>query len=53
MDCRYWKSSAKIVFSMEILRSTWMAAGVHSMSPWALWNFTAMLPGALPIPPIW
>ena len=39
--------------SIRTLLSTCSAAGVHSMSPAALWNFTARWPGALDIPPIW
>ena len=52
-DCRYVKSSAKIVFSSPILLSMCSAAGVNSMVPEALRNRTAMLPGALLTPPIW
>ena len=29
----------------------WIEAGVNSISPAALWNFTARLPGALDTPP--
>ena len=52
-DRRKRKSSAKIVWSSRILLPTCSAAGVNSMLPSALRNFTARLPGALLIPPSW
>ena len=45
------KASAKMVSSIPSLPSTRIDAGVNSMSPAALWNFTAMLPGAFETPP--
>ena len=45
------KSSAKIVSSIRSFPSTMIEAGVNSMSPAALWNFTARWPGALETPP--
>ena len=50
-DRRNEKASPKIVSSMCSLPSTRIEAGVYSMSPAALWNFTARLPGALDTPP--
>ena len=50
-DFRNEKASPKIVSSMWSLLSTRIDAGVYSMSPAALWNFTARLPGALETPP--
>ncbi len=50
-SCRNWKWSAKIGFSSVTLASTCIAAGVHSMSPSALWNLTFSRPGVLEIPP--
>ena len=38
-------ASAKIGFSSVTLPSTCIAAGVHSMSPSALWNLTFSFPG--------
>ena len=46
-SCRNSKCSAKIGFSSVTLPSTCIAAGVHSMSPSALWNLTFRLPGRL------
>ena len=51
-DCRYSNASPKIGSETPSLPSMWMAAGVHSMSPSALWNLTARLPGALEMPSI-
>ena len=50
-DFRNVKASAKIVSLIVSLLSTRIDAGVNSMSPAALWNFTARLPGALDTPP--
>ena len=50
-DRRKVKASAKIVSSMPIFPSTRIEAGVNSISPPALRNFTARFPGALDIPP--
>ena len=50
-DFRKVKASPKIVSSIRSFPSTRIDAGVNSMSPAALWNFTAMLPGALETPP--
>jgi hypothetical protein len=50
-DCRNVKASAKIVSSIPSLPSTRIDAGVNSISPAALWNFTAMFPGAFDTPP--
>jgi hypothetical protein len=44
-------ASAKIVSSIRTFPSTWIDAGVNSMSPAALWNWTFRLPGALDTPP--
>ncbi len=52
-DCRYLKSSSKIVWSSPILLPTCSAAGVNSIVPDELRNFTARFPGALLIPPSW
>ena len=49
-DCRNAKSSPKIVSLTPSLPSMSIAAGVNSMSPSALWNFTVRLPGALLMP---
>ncbi len=50
-DFRNEKASAKIVSLILSLLSTRIDAGVNSMSPAALWNFTARLPGAFDTPP--
>ena len=50
-DFRNVKSSPKMVSSSLTLLPTCSAAGVHSMVPDALLNFTARFPGALEIPP--
>ena len=50
-SCRNWKWSAKIGFSSVIREPTWVAAGVHSMSPSALWNLTFSWPGVFSMPP--
>ena len=47
------KSSAKMHVSSFSLPVTRMAAGVNSMSPFSLWNWTFRLSCALVIPPIW
>ncbi len=52
-DVRYVKSSPKMVRSIRTLLPTCSAAGVHSMVPDGLVNFTARWPGALDIPAIW
>ena len=51
--CRNSKSRAKIGCSSVTLPSMCIAAGVNSMSPSALWNFTVRFPGDLEIPPSW
>ena len=51
--CRNSKSGAKIGFSSVTLPSMCIAAGVNSMSPSALWNLTARLPGDFEMPPSW
>ena len=51
-DCRNSNASAKIVCDTPSLPSMCSAAGVHSMSPSALWNLTLMFPGALEMPSI-
>ena len=50
-DFRNVKASAKIVLSMRIFPSTRIDAGVNSISPAALRNFTAMFPGVFDTPP--
>ena len=48
---RKTKASAKIVSPMPSFPSIRIEAGVNSMSPAALWNFTARWPAALETPP--
>ena len=43
-------ASPKIVFETPSLPSTCSAAGVNSMSPFSLWNLTAMWPASFVIP---
>ena len=51
-DLRNAKSSAKMQRSSFSLPVTRIAAGVNSMSPFSLWNWTFRLSWALVIPPI-
>ena len=46
-DCRNVNGRSKIVSDTPSLPSMCSAAGVNSMSPSALWNFTDRLPGRL------
>ena len=50
-DFRNVKSSPKMTLSSLTLLPICSAAGVHSMVPDGLTNFTARFPGALEIPP--
>ena len=52
-DLRKLKSSPKMQRSSLSLPVTRSAAGVKSMSPFSLWNWTFMLSWALVMPPIW
>jgi hypothetical protein len=48
--CRKRNASPKIVSDTPSLPSTWSAAGVNSISPCSLKNFTAMWPASFEIP---